>query len=630
MRLAVQIFAFLLAGMLSVLGAWAAVGVVEDLTHDQVDARLLADGHDWADVQTDGLQVILSGQAPSEALRFRALAAAAEVVDASRVIDDMQIASLAEVGAPDFSIEFLKTDQNVTIIGLVPEGNDPELIGRRTARAVDLPVANFLGQAEFDAPDGWENSLAFAIEALGQLAQSKISLSPELVLIRAVAADETAREQIETELRSLIPTGVAADILISVPRPVIAPYAFRATLAQNGAQLETCASPTAETRIAILSAVAALPNISPPTCRIGLGVPSRQWGQAVIAAVQALRKIETGTLNISDTEISLRGGGQIDQSRFDAAIAELRIQLPDVFVLSASQEAETDDPVDGAAQPARFTANLGREGRLLIAGHVRDGLGQVALESLSRAEFGAEVLRSTLTYRADLPTNWEQKLTTGLMGLGQLSHGVLTVLPNGIHISGETNVETTSANLSQQLREDLGDDQDIRLDITFIAPDVPIVESLTPEECVAEIARAQEAEGAKLRFQPGSVNLDRSSIDTINRIVKILRLCPGAPIEIAGHTDSQGREEMNLNLSQARAESVLASLRQRRLLVKSFVARGYGETQPIADNDSEEGREANRRITFGVVDPDALRAAENPSAAPQQPTIRPRGRDDES
>ena len=69
-------------------------------------------------------------------------------------------------------------------------------------------------------------------------------------------------------------------------------------------------------------------------------------------------------------------------------------------------------------------------------------------------------------------------------------------------------------------------------------------------------------------------------------------------MEIAGHTDSQGREVMNLSLSQARADAVLNAIMARRVLVSNLSAKGYGESQPIADNESETGREANRRIEF--------------------------------
>ena len=58
---------------------------------------------------------------------------------------------------------------------------------------------------------------------------------------------------------------------------------------------------------------------------------------------------------------------------------------------------------------------------------------------------------------------------------------------------------------------------------------------------------------------------------------------------------------MNEQLSQARADAVLNAIMARRVLVSNLSAKGYGESQPIADNDSEAGREANRRIEFRLV-----------------------------
>jgi OOP family OmpA-OmpF porin len=59
---------------------------------------------------------------------------------------------------------------------------------------------------------------------------------------------------------------------------------------------------------------------------------------------------------------------------------------------------------------------------------------------------------------------------------------------------------------------------------------------------------------------------------------------------------------MNLGLSQSRATSILNELQRRRVLTSSYVANGYGEADPIADNETEEGREKNRRIEFRLLD----------------------------
>ena len=87
-------------------------------------------------------------------------------------------------------------------------------------------------------------------------------------------------------------------------------------------------------------------------------------------------------------------------------------------------------------------------------------------------------------------------------------------------------------------------------------------------------------------------------------IAEILQNCGEIPLEIQGHTDSQGRNSMNLELSEARAQSVLDYLRSRRMLTGSYTARGYGEESPIASNSTEDGREANRRIEFRLIRPE--------------------------
>jgi OOP family OmpA-OmpF porin len=90
----------------------------------------------------------------------------------------------------------------------------------------------------------------------------------------------------------------------------------------------------------------------------------------------------------------------------------------------------------------------------------------------------------------------------------------------------------------------------------------------------------------------------------MDKIAELLKVCGDIRLEIQGHTDSQGREEMNLVLSQSRAQSVLNELRARRVLTSSFSAKGYGESLPLQDNDTEEGREANRRIEFRLIRPE--------------------------
>jgi OOP family OmpA-OmpF porin len=125
---------------------------------------------------------------------------------------------------------------------------------------------------------------------------------------------------------------------------------------------------------------------------------------------------------------------------------------------------------------------------------------------------------------------------------------------------------------------------------------------MAPELCQAQLIGVQ-LDAGKITFEPGSATVEAASGVILDKIAAILEDCGPIRLEIQGHTDSQGREEMNQNLSQARAQSVLNELRARRILTSTYVARGYGESTPIASNDTEEGREANRRIEFKLMLP---------------------------
>ena len=124
--------------------AGITVGWIEDISARAVKKRLVMEGFDWASVQTDGLEVILEGDAPSEARRFNALAAAGAVVEAARVIDNFTIQDKGPLIAPKFSVEILRNDTGISIIGLIPTSSGKKgLVKRISTIADNLPVADW-------------------------------------------------------------------------------------------------------------------------------------------------------------------------------------------------------------------------------------------------------------------------------------------------------------------------------------------------------------------------------------------------------------------------------------------------------------------------------------------------------
>jgi outer membrane protein OmpA-like peptidoglycan-associated protein len=105
-------------------------------------------------------------------------------------------------------------------------------------------------------------------------------------------------------------------------------------------------------------------------------------------------------------------------------------------------------------------------------------------------------------------------------------------------------------------------------------------------------------EGKVVEFEFASDQLTPAGIALLDELLVPLVEFSAVPVEIAGHADAQGSAERNLDLSRRRAQAVLDYFVSRGEDPERFLAVGYGDTRPIADNSTEEGRQKNRRIEF--------------------------------
>jgi outer membrane protein OmpA-like peptidoglycan-associated protein len=99
-------------------------------------------------------------------------------------------------------------------------------------------------------------------------------------------------------------------------------------------------------------------------------------------------------------------------------------------------------------------------------------------------------------------------------------------------------------------------------------------------------------------FKSGSATLTDDSGAPLDELAGDLSICPDAIVHVQGHTDADGEADINLALSVARAEAVVEALIDRGVSMERLYAEGYGETMPIASNETKSGKAANRRIAF--------------------------------
>jgi OOP family OmpA-OmpF porin len=105
-----------------------------------------------------------------------------------------------------------------------------------------------------------------------------------------------------------------------------------------------------------------------------------------------------------------------------------------------------------------------------------------------------------------------------------------------------------------------------------------------------------------VHFENNSATLTADSSAELDPIAASLKAHPRLRIELQGHTDSVGSDAYNLKLSQARAAAVRDYLVAQGAPAAALIAKGYGETQPVADNAKPEGRAQNRRVVMTVLD----------------------------
>jgi len=109
----------------------------------------------------------------------------------------------------------------------------------------------------------------------------------------------------------------------------------------------------------------------------------------------------------------------------------------------------------------------------------------------------------------------------------------------------------------------------------------------------------------RVEFDTGKSTLRPRSRVTLDNVAKAIAALPRGVRRLAidGHTDSQGEDEANLRLSYRRAQAVTEYLLTRGVPAGKLVARGFGETKPVSDNDTLEGRQDNRRVEVWIVEP---------------------------
>jgi len=253
-----------------------------------------------------------------------------------------------------------------------------------------------------------------------------------------------------------------------------------------------------------------------------------------------------------------------------------------------------------------FTATKSPEGMVQMRGRLPDQLRKDAISAYAASLFGKDNIHNQTRIVENLPDGWTVRSMAGLEAMSHMRNGSVVVLPDEVIIKGRSGKDDISSIISRIFATRIGTNANYTVDVKFDKNLVPTDPTeplgISDQDCVKQITAVLGA--TKINFAPSSSSIEEASLGVIDSITEILLECPNAQFEISGHTDSQGSEGTNATLSQGRADAVLSALLDRRVLTAKMISKGYGETRPIADNSTEEGRAQNRRIEFKLINKD--------------------------
>jgi OOP family OmpA-OmpF porin len=317
--------------------------------------------------------------------------------------------------------------------------------------------------------------------------------------------------------------------------------------------------------------------------QLARGAPPR-FDNAALLLLDQIGKLKDGKITISDTRVSLSGMAR-DLGGREAIAAALK-NLPEGFAVAADEIKAPPYVFQAYKDPVALT--------LTLTGYVPDNNVHAAVAAAAGRKFFSEKVVDNLKASIGAPTSFVNAVVPALGALSRLSTGTLVVTDREVKLSGDALYDAAVAQIRASLARDFPQSWQVKADIS-VKPAAAPVDPTVCQQLFSELL----AKG-KIRFESGRATIDPDSAGLLDRLIEIAMRCPTADIEIAGHTDADGEDAFNQALSEKRAQAVLDYLVKAGLPASRFTATGYGSSQPVATNDTDEGKAQNRRIDFLV------------------------------
>lgn len=346
---------------------------------------------------------------------------------------------------------------------------------------------------------------------------------------------------------------------------------------------------------------------------LGIGLMSRETREPLVIG------------NDDDTEQVASGQSAVLAVAVDGPSVALSGELPDDGAVAQAVALATARFGEG-----NVTSSLVANSAVTLTGGVVNVTGVAeegdetpnGLQSDLAAAFGLEAggFEITRTEAAFTPVRADAVVAAGVIELSggfpdqasvdqyilaaETVYGVDNVRGANVVVDNETTLSGATFGISGLV--DAGDTRATEFQNTVLAffggtnADTSGLQIDTSPEALARLEdrlRAQVA-AQPILFASGQATIDAESAPILEQLALAIIATPGVDVEVVGHTDGEGGVEVNQEISERRAQAVVDRLVELGVDVERLRARGAGESEPIGDNDTEEGRAQNRRIAF--------------------------------
>ncbi|WP_394688615.1 OmpA family protein [Hoeflea sp.] len=570
---------------LTFLALWLRLDPVETDLRDRATTALSVN-HGWASVSLNGRDLTLQGLAPD-------LESQASAIDIARQTYGVRIVTDATGLLPEqapYVLSLEKTENGLLLNGFAP--NDATRRQLVALLSENLPGIALLDQLKLarGAPDDFVALAAFGFAPFSRFSTGLMEMTGSVLRIHGRALNPEDHEAALELVAASPPGGGSLESVEITPAPVSGEYVWSVKLSPAQVVLSGYV-PDQAVRLALVEAAKAdHPDLDViDAMRFAAGMPEGvDWLAAASDAISLSSRLTEGSASLSGSRLNMSGeiadgdGFRALQARLDAGLA-------------AGVELGTFDIGLARVSPFVWSAALSAEG-LVFDGVVPSRAVAESLVETAGLKFGNLKIDDRQRIAAGAPEGFETAALAALQALSRLDEAAVVLNYSSLSVNGEALSANTAGDLARQLEEDLpktfGSQQ------TVLLKPLPS-EGLAGAACQDVLNELLAANS--ILFDTGEAGIQHHSFGFLDRIAFAARQCRDVRLEISGHTDADGAESANQTLSERRAEAVVAHMIAAGVRPDSMIAIGYGESRPVADNETDTGKAANRRIEFRVV-----------------------------